>query len=85
MLLEVASHLPTTYESYELWSLLVGGVNWLKNALEIFLPCNRRKFKLSYVEEVLRKSQVPVLIYLPIAPLIFYLLELHVLSLKLRV
>ncbi|KAK1374392.1 Lysine-specific demethylase rbr-2 [Heracleum sosnowskyi] len=58
MLLEVASHLPTTYASCKLWSLLVGGVNWLKNALEIFLPCNRRKFKLSYVEEVLWKSQI---------------------------
>lgn len=70
MLLEVASHLPTTYASCELWSSLVGGMSWLKNALEIFLPCNRRKFKLSYVEEVFRQSQVPVLIFLPIAPLL---------------
>ncbi|KAL1828382.1 hypothetical protein ACET3Z_006794 [Daucus carota] len=58
MLLEVASHLPTTYASCELWSSLVGGMSWLKNALEIFLPCNRRKFKLSYVEEVFRQSQI---------------------------
>lgn len=66
MLLEVARHLSTTYASCELLSLLVCGVNWLKNALEIFMPCYPRKFKLSYVEEVLRKSQVPVLFYLPI-------------------
>lgn len=85
MLLEVGSHLPTTYASCDLWSVLVAGVKWLKNALEIFLPCNRKKFKLSYVEEVLQKSQVPVLIYLPIAPLTFYLLELHILYLELRV
>ncbi|CAK9184600.1 unnamed protein product, partial [Ilex paraguariensis] len=57
MLLEVTGPLPAIYKSCSLWSSLVDGLNWLKNALEISVPCNLRRFKLSDVEEVCMQSQ----------------------------
>ena len=58
MLMEVAPHLPVTYASSSLVSLLFDGVNWLKKAAKIHASCSRRKFKLSYAEEVLEQSKV---------------------------
>ena len=58
MLMEVAPHLPVTYASSSLVSLLIDGVNWLKKAAKIHASCCRRKFKLSYAEEVLEQSKV---------------------------
>ncbi|KAM7531266.1 hypothetical protein LguiB_034676 [Lonicera macranthoides] len=52
-LLEVGRHLPISYASCPLLSSLIDGVNWLKKALEIPVPCNLTGFKLSEAEEVL--------------------------------
>jgi histone demethylase JARID1 len=55
MLLEVYNQLPRSYASSALTSSLIVGVNWLKKALEINLPCERRLFKLSEAEDVLEQ------------------------------
>ncbi|GFS37147.1 transcription factor jumonji (jmjC) domain-containing protein [Actinidia rufa] len=65
MLMEVAPHLPVTYASSSLVSLLFDGVNWLKKAAKIHASCSRRKFKLSYAEEVLEQSK-RIKVYFPL-------------------
>lgn len=47
------------YASGVMWSLLVEGVKWLKQALEV-IPgtCNSKQRKLSDAEELLSNSQV---------------------------
>ncbi|XP_057511416.1 lysine-specific demethylase JMJ17-like [Actinidia eriantha] len=65
MLMEVAPHLPVTYASSSLVSLLIDGVYWLKKAAEIRAPCSRRKFKLSDAEEVLEQSK-RIKVYFPL-------------------
>ena len=49
------------FASGVLWSLLVEGVKWLKQALEV-IPgtCNSKQRKLSDAEELLSNSQVIV-------------------------
>lgn len=56
--MEVSNQLPATYASCTLYTLLIDGVNWLKNALEILPPCNDRQIKVDDAEEVLGLSQV---------------------------
>ncbi|PSS11412.1 Lysine-specific demethylase [Actinidia chinensis var. chinensis] len=65
MLMEVAPHLPVTYASSSLVSLLIDGVYWLKKAAEIRAPSSRRKFKLSDAEEVLEQSK-RIKVYFPL-------------------
>lgn len=55
--LEVSNQLPATYASCTLYTLLIDGMNWLKNALEILPPCNGRLTKVNEAEEVLGLSQ----------------------------
>ncbi|KAL6986236.1 hypothetical protein U1Q18_019604 [Sarracenia purpurea var. burkii] len=57
MLIEVACRLPVTYASSSLFSMLIDGINWLAKAVDICVPCNHRKFKLSDVEKVLGQYQ----------------------------
>ncbi|KAA8522400.1 hypothetical protein F0562_013239 [Nyssa sinensis] len=57
ILMEVAGHLPVRCTSGALCSSLIDGINWLKKATEVPMPCNHRRFKLSDAEEVLRQSQ----------------------------
>lgn len=56
--MEVSNQLPATYASCTLYTLLIDGMNWLKNALEILPPCNDRQIKVDDAEEVLGLSQV---------------------------
>ncbi|KAL6987733.1 hypothetical protein U1Q18_013481, partial [Sarracenia purpurea var. burkii] len=50
MLIEVARRLPATYASSSLFSMLTDGINWLAKAVDICVPCNHRKYKLSDAE-----------------------------------
>lgn len=58
ILWEVANYQLGTYASCRLRSLLIDGLNWLKKALEICLPCNLKRFKLTDAEESLRQFKI---------------------------
>ncbi|KAL6975693.1 hypothetical protein U1Q18_024488 [Sarracenia purpurea var. burkii] len=50
MLIKVARRLPATYASSSLFNMLIDGMNWLAKAVDICVPCNHRKYKLSDAE-----------------------------------
>ncbi|GJT51304.1 lysine-specific demethylase 5D [Tanacetum coccineum] len=57
-LLEDAECHRVKFASRPFWRLLVDGIKWLKQAVEILVPCNNKKVNLSNVDEALRQSKM---------------------------